>query len=186
MHMGMELQLPPPGMQDSDHAKFATQMLGPRGDRLEGQRTVGKEQIVKQLWSGGAKRAQGFGHRKSDEEIRDWQKALGLTFCPLRGAGATATRARSVMATMIRVVGFQARRADIDLPAQRRGTAAQDRQKGAALRRREWRPRFRGIQPRRALPYQPVGQNRHPLEATLEVNSSVAIAARSRHVRRPR
>jgi hypothetical protein len=35
------------------------------------------------------------------------------------------------------------------------------------LRRREWWSRFRGVQPRRSLPCQPVGQNRHPLETTL-------------------
>src|SRR3954453_18364751 len=149
MNMGMELQLPTPGVKDPDHAKFASQMLGPRGHRLEGQCTVSEEQIVKQLWSCGAERPKGFGHRKGDEEIRDRQKALGLAFCPLRGASAAATRTSPVMTTMIRVVGFQARGADIDLPTQRRGAAAQDRQKGTALRWREWRSRFRGIQPRR-------------------------------------
>jgi len=186
MHMGMELQLPTPGVKHPDHTKFASQMLRPRGHRLKGQRTVGEEQIVKQLWSGSADRPQSFRHRKGDEEIRDGQKALGLAFCPLRGAGAAATRARSVMATMIRVVGFQARRADIDLPAHRRGAAAQDRQKGTALPQRERGSRFCGIQPRRGLPCQPVGQNRHLLEATLAFNSSVVTTAQSRRVRRPR
>ena len=167
MNMGMELQLPTPGVKDPDHAKFAPQMLGPRGHRLEGQSTVGEEQIVEQLRPGGTDRSQGCRHRKGDEEIRDRQKALGLAFGPLRGAGAAATRTSSVMTTKIRVVGFQTRGADIDLPAQRRGAAAQDRQKGTALRRREWWSRVCGIQPRRSLPCQPVGQNRHPLETTL-------------------
>jgi len=186
MNMGMELQLPTPGVKDADHAKFASQMLGPCGHRLEGLRTVGEEQIVEQLRPGGTDRSQVCRHRKGDEEIRDRQKSFGLAFCPLRGANAAATWTRSVMTTMIRVVGFQTRGADIDLPAQRRGAAAQDRQKGTALRRPEWWSRFRGIQPRRRLPCQPVGQNRHPLEATLELNSSVVTAARSRRVRRPR
>ena len=42
MNMGMELQLPNPGVKDPDHAKFASKMLESRGHRLEGQRTVGE------------------------------------------------------------------------------------------------------------------------------------------------
>lgn len=186
MNMGMMLQLPSAGVKDPNHAKFAAQVLRPRGHRLEGQCTVGEEQIVEQLRPSGADRPEGCRHRKGDEEIRDRQEPLGLAFCPLRGAGAAATRTCSVMATMIREVGFQARGADVDLPAQRGRAAPHDREERTALRRREWGSRFCGIQPRRGLPYQPVGQNRHPLEATLAFKTSVVTAARSRRVRRPR
>lgn len=93
-------------------------MAGNRRDLLQRGRTLGEQQGVQELWSRLKSAAQFRWHGESHQKILHGQKSRLLLGRPLGGAIPATARTGAVVATVIRKVGFRARRATIDAPAQ--------------------------------------------------------------------
>lgn len=129
MQVGMELHLPRPGVQDRDKAAPAAEVLRVREKVFGRPGGGGEERGVGDPLVAAEERAQRFGHREGEHEVRHRQQARLLPGRPLLLFACAAARAGAVVATVVGVVVAPAIRTAVHVPAQ---TGRATRQHGPA------------------------------------------------------
>jgi hypothetical protein len=122
----MQPELAVPGVQYSDEPQLTAKQPRLRGDGLQRPGRLGEEQVVQQRRVDERQPFDWFWQRERHQKIRHRQKPRRLPDGPRDGLPAAATRTRTVMTTVVAKVGFPARAAAVNLPAERRRAAALD------------------------------------------------------------
>src|SRR5215210_3037920 len=133
MEVRMIGQLPAPGVEDAEEADLRSEMFWIKRDLLEGLGAFFKEQAVKAALIVSAQRPQLFWQRKGDQKVRHWQQLSQAPFAPGGGVCAAALRAGAMVAAVVSEVPVGALAARIEMAAEVRGAAGQDRAQGPAM-----------------------------------------------------
>jgi hypothetical protein len=128
----MVAQIARPGLEHRGDAEFGAEVFGLGGQVLQRAGAFPEQGGIPLPLGGADGFAQLLRHREGHQEIRHGQQARALAFEPERGVVPAAAGTRPVVARMIREVVLAAG-AVVELPAQGRGPAPEDRPHGGVL-----------------------------------------------------
>ncbi len=140
MHMGVVLEVLPPGVEDGQEADLSPEVSGIGGDVQQGLRGGPEQQVVDNPRVLQGERAESRRQGENDVEILHRKQLGGAGLDPPRRLGGLALGAVAVAARVIRDLPVSAPVARLDMPAQGRRAAAGQVDQGTALLRGEGIP----------------------------------------------